>query len=524
MRKILILIILFSFNSHHIFSQGRVIRQARNQFEEDRFINAIETLQPLLRSKDFNVSANLIAGMSYLNLHDGAEKALELLSAITERYPLGKKPSRETIEAHFYMGQALHQLYRFDEALEIYNLLTKQVRSSQLFVHDAIQREINYCNNAKELMKSPVKFDIVSQGKALNSSYDEHSPVVALDESSIFFTSNRPDPEMKDEDGRYFENIYVSYWRDGAWTAAEKLDLPGLYYGHRATVSVSADGQVLNFYQNDGMIGNLYQTKYRFGEWTEPEAYPMPINSQFNETHASTSFDQNSIWFTSDRPGGYGGKDIYVSHKLPDGSWGQPINAGPNINTPYDEESPYLQSDGKTLYFSSEGHNSMGGFDIFMSELDENGEWGKPSNIGYPINTPGDDIFFMPTPDGQRVYYASRQLGGTGSTDIYLITFQSDDERSLAVMASHAFIENEEPAVGTVIRIYESESGVLQGIYRPNPLSGKFVAVLPAGKEYKMELELEGYQTHIEEFSIPVRDVYQTRYRAFYVSPISLKK
>ncbi|TCO07081.1 PD40 domain-containing protein [Natronoflexus pectinivorans] len=523
-RKIIVIILLLSAGYIQLDGQSRTIRQARNHIDAERYLDAIELLQPLFRGESVPDEVYLVAGIAYLNVPGGAETAMELLTTAKQNSPFERRSSQQAIESRFYLGQAYHLLYRFDDAIKIYDYLLENVRSSQSEIIDAINRERNYSINAIELIKNPVNFDITTLGRAINTPFDEHSPVVSLDESSIFFTSNRPQQDMEDQDGRYFEGIYVSYWRNGAWTSAERLELPGLYFGNRATASLSADGQTLIFFQNDGMIGNLYQTRFRFGEWGEPEPFPLPINSQFNETHASLSPDGNTIYFVSDRPGGFGGKDIYISHRLPDGNWGEPINAGPNVNTPYDEESPHIHADGQTLYFSSEGHNSMGGFDIFRSTLNEKGEWGKAENLGYPINTPDDDLFYIPTPDGQRVYYSSRQPDGMGATDIYLISFPADDERSLAVLASHIFTSGDKPAIDCIVRIYDVETNMIQGVYRPNSLSGKFVAVLPAGRRYRLEIALEGFKTHMNEVNIPLRDVYGTRNRAFYVQPITLQK
>jgi hypothetical protein len=525
MRTIFTVFLLLGVFAIDGFSQRRALRTAESHIENNRFSQAIRVLQPHLLDEDVNREAYLLSGIAYLSVPGGSERALELLDVAIEHYPLGKKPSRSALEARFYKGQAFHLDYRFDEAIKLHKELLEVIPASEADLVEAVNREIAYGEQSLFMIQNPVPFEIQSMGNAFNSSHDEHSPVVALDESTIYFTSNRPLSETEGQQGQYFENIYVSHWRDGAWTAAAPLELPGNYFGNRATVSLSPDGNSLFFFQNDGTIGNLYESRLKFGEWTEPVPFPAPINSGYNESHASLSLDGERIYFTSDRPGGYGGKDLYVSHLLPDGFWGEPLNLGPEINTPLNEESPYLHPDGRTLYFSSEGHTSMGGYDIFSSTLnEEDGEWSEPQNLGYPVNTPDDDVFFMPTPDGQRVYYASRQPDGFGSTDIYLITFPSDDDRSLAVVASHIFDEDKVPYSDAVVRIYDEENELLEGIYRPNSLTGKFVAVLPSGRNYRLELEAEGFEPFEQAFTVEVRDVYGTRKRATYLEPIMLKR
>jgi Tol biopolymer transport system component len=503
-------------------SPARLIQKATSEISKEEYFNAIETLKPLVQEGSENKEAILLSGYSYLNMPGENENALQYLELASRLLPLEKKPSRNAIEANFYLAMALHQNYKFNEAIALYKKLLTSTKQQDLI--NSFNTELKYSENALELTKQPLKFNIYSLGQAINSPYEEHSPIIALDESTIYFTSNRPEPGMERTGGGYLESIYVSYWRDGGWTRAEKLTLPGEYFGNRATVSLSADGQTIIFYQNQGYSGSLFVSKFGFNGWSEPEPLSELINSTYNETHASLSSDGNSIWFTSDRPGGYGGKDIYVSFLLPDGFWGEPLNAGPIINTSLDEESPFIHPDGNSLYFSSENHSSMGGFDIFRSKLDETGSWSKPENIGYPINTPDDDIFYLPTPDGQRVYYSSRQKGGMGETDIYIIAFPEDDARSLAVVASHIFNPDKTPNSDAVIRIFDTETAEPQGIFRPNSLTGKVVAILQSGRNYRIEIETPGFKKIEHQFFVPLRDVFGTRQRAFYVPSFILEK
>ena len=521
--RTLTLIILLSFLAYaSLQSQQRVIREARLLIESGMYIQAIESLHPLLVEKTPPGELFLLLGTAYLSIPGSKESALEYLEIAVQRYPLTKRPSVEALEAHFMLGQALHLNYRFTDAISKFDQLLEFTSRSQNHLIPLIERERQYSKNAIELIKEPLDYDIVAMGPAINTLHSEHSPVLPLDESAMFFTSNRPAHGMLNDIDNFFENIHVSYWRDGAWTASEALELPGSFMGNRATVSISPDGQTLIFFQSDGRVGNLYMTRFRFGSWSEPEPLPPPISSTFNETHASFSVDGNSIWFTSDRPGGFGGKDIYVSHLLPNGNWGEPINAGSKVNTPLNEESPFIHPTGTTLYFSSEGHNSMGGYDIFKSQLDLGQNLGSAINLGYPINTPGDDLFYMPTPDGQRVYFASTRKEGVGFSDIYLKSFPTGDERALAVVASHVFGSREQPLPGAIVRVFNSSSNEQVGVYRPNRNTGKVVAILSPGQKYMVTIEADGYQTREHEFDLPPREAFGTRQRAFYLPPFIL--
>lgn len=524
MRTILSVLIILCLTVFGAEAQQKIVKLAKSHIDSERYSEAIRVLQPLISSGNTNGTVYLYAGIAYLSEPGGSEHAITLFDKAIELLPLKGRTKKGAVDARYYKMLALHQSYRFDEAFKQGEELLSIIPRSDTELLNSVNRELTYARNAIELVENPVSLQIQNMGRALNSQYMEHSPVVSLDESTIFFTSNRPQTGIVKDGGGYFESIYVSYWRNGSWTEAQPLQLPGSYYGNRATVSVSADGNSVIFYQNDGVIGNLYESRLVFGQWTEPTPFPAPINSGSNETHASLSLDGQIIVFTSDRPGGYGGKDIYISYKLPDGSWGTPINLGPNINTDLDEDSPFLHPDGVTLYFSSEGHNSMGGHDIFYSVMDEKGEWGKAVNMGYPVNTVFDDKFFLPTPDGQRVYYASSQQNeGYGDMDIYLIALPHDDERSLAVVSRFIYDEKGMPFSDVLIRVYDNDTNTLQGVFRPNTLSGKFVAVLNAGMNYRMELEAQGYERIRETFKIDLREVYGTRQRAFYLDPIILK-
>jgi len=531
MRYIILIFFVFIGLTVSAQSTNKLIQTAKGEILRDDFKRALVILEPILEKQPQNREVLKLVGFCYLNIAGQEERSIKFLEKAVTLYPLSGRSKREELEAHYYLGQALHLNHNFEKSIAIYeNLLT---HTNVKDFKNAIYREIKYCKNAIELVKKPRDYKIYNLGEEINTKFDEHSPLVAFDEPTIYFTSNRPPRGMDNLEGGYYENIYVSYWRDGNWTQAQLLEMPGSYFGNRATVSLSADGNTMILYQNDGYKGSLFVTHlefkrgappvYGFKRWVEP--VPLSINStNFNETHACFSPDGNEIWFTSDRPGGYGGRDIYISHKLPNGTWGPPINAGPNINTEYDEESPFLSPDGNTLYFSSEGHNSMGGFDIFLSRKNErDGTWGVAENIGYPINTANDDIFFLPTPDGQRFYYSSRKFGGYGESDLYVIVFPDEDIRSLAVLAAYILEYDETPVPDPIIRITD-ELGRSHGFYRPNSVNGKFVAILPSGYKYTLSIEAENYDPAQCEVSIPLRDVYGTRQRAIFMPNIIMKK
>jgi len=503
-------------------AQQRQLREANNLIEAELYDETINVLKPLV--KENHPEAMFLTGFSMLNNHNDMDKAIKMLERATNAYPPlqeNTNNSQESLEAHFFLAQALHLNEETKKAREKFENLKKFTNDEEVL--EEIERELQYCDNFLKLIDEPVEMKTEHLGEVLNSRYDDHSPIVRYDESTVYFTSNRPMEEQDLEDP-FFENIYQSHWRNGQWTKPEILDIPGDPMAHRATVGLTPDGQGLIFFQNDGQTGSLYITRQTFDGWTEPEPLPEPINSNYHEAHASFSRDGSTIYFSSDRPGGMGGSDIYISHKMPDGTWGEPLNAGKNINTPDNEEGPFIHPDDETLYFSSDGDQSIGGFDIFKSKKQENGEWGKTENIGYPINTPADDLFYIPTPNGQRVYYATQRRESLGRMDLFLLRFPETSERSMAVVASHIFKSNNEVAKNAVVRIINPTTNEQLGVYRVNPNSGKFVAIVPTSQKYELTIECEGHKSYHNSFNLKSTDDYKTKNRAIYLPSVTLKE
>jgi len=518
----LTILLIFVVSATQVTAQSprRILREANQLIEVELYREAIDQLEPLTEKN--HPEALLLKGFSVMSREENFPNAIEILQKAAELHPLEQENnSEQTLEAHFYLGQAYRMNGDAKKAIEKFSSLKKHTSLPE--VVQQIDREIEYCQTFLKAKENPAEMDVEHLGEVLNSPYEDHSPVVLYDESTLYFTSNRP-LDTLDTDSPYFENIFVSNWRNGQWSQPKILDIPGDPQANRATIGLTPDGQGLIIFQNDGYSGSLYIARKTFDGWAEPEPLPAPINSNYNETHASFSPDGNTLFFSSERPGGLGGKDIYYSNKLPDGKWANPVNMGENINTPMDEESPFLHPDGETLYFSSSGHNSMGGYDIFVSKNDENDGWSQAENIGYPINTPADDIFYIPTPDGQRVYYASRRDESLGQTDLFVLHFPETHQRSMAVVASHVFDSKNQPAEAATIRVKDQLTNEQTGVYRINPSTGKFVAIIPTGRQYIIEVAHEGHQTYSHTFKLSPKDDYKSKSRAIYLPAITLKK
>jgi len=264
-----------------------------------------------------------------------------------------------------------------------------------------------------------VDIDIRNMGDVVNSRSTESNFVVSGDETALVFIQKLA----------FYDAPLFGEKVDGQWSYPRNL-IPSGELGPGVDediypVALSYDGSEMILYRSDDFIGDLYSSTFVDGLWTPIQKLNDNINTKYWESHASFTITGDTLYFTSNRKGTIGGLDIYYSVKDQEGEWGVPINLGPTINTRYNEESPVITSDGRTLYFSSYGHFNMGGYDVYYSTRLDNGEWSVPVNAGHPINTTDDDVFFMPVQNGTFAYYP-RYLDDTyGRTDIYLLEIYS---------------------------------------------------------------------------------------------------
>jgi Tol biopolymer transport system component len=308
----------------------------------------------------------------------------------------------------------------------------------------------------------------------------------------------------------YFEDIYTAEFSNEKWGKAKSIGSNINTAGHEATVNLSADGLKLLIYRDNNGNGNLFLSEYKNKEWTIPEYIGAPINTSAWESHACFSADNRILYFVSDRSGGLGGRDIYKCLRLPNGNWGPAENLGATINTPYDEDGVFIHPDGKQIFFSSKGHNSMGGFDIFSSVInDENGFWSTPLNIGYPVNTPDDDVFYITTADGRRAFFSSDKEGGFGEKDIYMITFPENEPRNITILVGRIINNTTEDISNNTISIVNTKTNDTLQVINANGTTGKFGTNLPVGASYKTVYTINGKEIFSEVLDVPSGKGYQ---------------
>jgi tetratricopeptide (TPR) repeat protein len=506
-----------------------------NQLMEEKLWNkSIDIWLSLFSTNNTNANVNYKLGYCFLQTSNEKLKALPYLKAaatraVTTKYdPYDPTEAKAPVEAYFYLGRAYHISYEIDDAIATYNeLLTLISKKHHLYAET--ERQLEMCLEAKKQMADPKNYVITNLGSKVNNDANDYSPVLSLDETALFYTSRRmridsTNTDITDFDtGEWKEDIYVSY-KDatGNWQDPELLDINTDQ--HAATISVSPDGQTLFIYYDEDGNGQIYQSVLIGETWSQPELLGSDINSDSWETHASLSPDGKTLYFVSDREGGFGGRDIYRCVKLPNDEWSKALNVGATINTEYEEDAVFISADGKTLYFGSTGHNSMGGFDIFYSVLGDDENWSKPENIGYPLNTVDDDVFFFPTADQKRAYYSSRKEEGYGLKDIYMIDMPDTPiETDLAVLKGFIIAApGEELPEDCYILVTNNKNGEVTE-YRPRARDGAYAAVLPPCSGYHIEYVVEQDIIQEEFINVPCESAYSVIDKEVHLLPVHLR-
>jgi hypothetical protein len=405
------------------------------------------------------------------------------------------------IESDYYIAGLYHLENNFDRAAEYFR---KYLASTEKKQHDytTVRKKLDMVERARKMIASPVEVRLENIGPTINTKYHEYVPVISADESVLIFTSRRPGSTggKLDPFGRHYEDIYISVKQEGKWSRPEGISPNINTDNYDACVGLSSDGFTLIIYKTneDYTGGDLYWTTLDGDEWQVAEKYGEGINSANLEPSASLSADGNKIYFSSNRPGGYGGLDIYRAVKFPDGKWSLPQNLGPAINTEAHEDAPFIHPDDKTLYFSSQAHETMGGYDIFKSEVDENGAWSKPKNLGYPINTTDDDRYFVLSADGRKGYYSSGKDGGFGEHDIYEMHLPHEFKDLTLVKGVISADNSTKQALKAKITLRDAETKKIVGIYHSNSKTGKYLLVIPPDEKLKMTVYAGGYGGYSE--------------------------
>ncbi len=408
-------------------------------------------------------------------------------------------------DLNYWLGNGYQLNSKWDEAISSYNsyLSVLDVKDAQL--KQGTLKKIKECESGKLLSNDTLNVEITNLGK-VNSSEGDYIPLISADGKLLFFTSRRPGTtgnNIDEFDGKYFEDVYLSNKEDNGWSFPKNLGAPINTEEHDAGVGLSVDGHSLILFRGENG-GDLFLTTNNGFTWTVPQSMGSEINSENHESSACFAPDGRTLYFVSDREGGFGGRDIYKTvFNEQTKTWSKAENLGPVINSSEDEEGVFIHPDGINLYFSSKGHNTIGGYDIFQSVFDGT-KWSTPVNLGIPVNTPGDEVFFQVSADGRIAYYSSYRKGGAGEKDLYKIEFlQRKEPVSKMVLLQGKIIDSETGLpLAAEIEVVDLEVNKLVGRFKNDLKTGEYLISLPAGKNYGTVVTAPGYLFDSENFDL----------------------
>jgi hypothetical protein len=498
MRKLILLILLFSFSG--LFSQSLNTRKWRKTekdsmekaqafYDDNLKLLALPIFLELHKNHPDEHYLQYITGICALERSDVHPLALELLQ---KAYDKNKKIQGIDLE----LARAMHLNYKFDEALaqiEIYKTKNKRLSPKQT---DEVALLINYCNNAKILVASPLPAKIQNIGKPLNTEASEYVPIISSDEETMVYTYTGDSSiggrqnyfNEPDKYGMFYEDVYITHKKDGQWQRGRSIGPTINTNDHDAAVSLSADGQTLFIYKdNRSNGGDLYVSHLEGSVWSVASELRGDVNQMLSwEGSCSMSADGKTLFFVSDRKGGYGGRDLYKATLFADGSWGNVKNLGDKINTKYDDDAPFIHPDGRTLIYSSCGLNSMGSYDIFRTTFNPaDSSWSAPENLGYPINSPDRDSYYVLSADGKHGYYASGKEDGEGLQDIYMVTPGMPGFEPVLALVKGVVTLNNKP-VDADLTVEIPSKGQVFTRTKSNAEKGNYLVNLTAGNNYKL--------------------------------------
>ncbi|MBL4706864.1 MAG: PD40 domain-containing protein [Flavobacteriales bacterium] len=438
-------------------------------------------------------------------------------------YPEAKKSFEEAIQINptavpnnfYFLAELELQDGEYEKAKKLLTQFTTTRGIEQSMMNKA-NKSLDIVDFSLKAKANPIKFEPKNLGKNINTAKSEYFPSLTVDENTLLFTRRLESPNSPQG---FNEDFYVSYKQDGEWQPAQNIQKPINTEFNEGAPTLSADGQLLIFTacelygdygsnrRGSGSCDLFYSAK-NGKNWTNPINLGKTINTKNWETQPSFSADGKTLYFVRgirDRSGQRTG-DIYVSQLGSDSYWTKPVPLNPNINTRENEESVFIHPDGKTLYFSSNGHTGMGGLDIFMSKKDENGEWGKPVNLGYPINSHKNENSLLVSANGQTAFFASDRDEGFGELDLY--SFELPEQfapNPVSYFAGKIFDKKNKKPLGAKFELIDLTTKEIVVESFSDKISGQFLVSLPVGRDYALNASKNGYLFYSENFSLTNR-------------------
>ncbi len=518
----LFLVLLSSFSKAQ--SKQTLEDQGYELLNSHQYVKAYEVFDKLHSRYPKEIDYQFKLGICCLNYAEKKDRAIEIFKDMKSKY--------KTLEVEVYLGKAYHRNYKFEEGLKtlepLVEILTKSTRKEDKALLDDVTLTINNCKSGVYLMQNKIFADIQNIGPPINSNELEGVPIINGDESEMIFTyvgfksmGGKLNEALQSDpvNGLFRSDIYRAT-RDATgtkWNKPEPMKTLNTL-GEDAAIAISPSGQTLfTFLSSATNPGDIMVSKLVGNEFTKPVALNGNINSvDYWEGSCSISADGKYLYFASERPEGLGGRDIWMSENI-DGDWGPAVNLGPNVNTPYDEDAPFIHPDGVTLFFSSKGHQSIGGYDIMFS-LKEGNEWTKPKSMGIPLNTTEDDSYYVINSKGDKGYFSSNRTGsgGLGEQDIYMVTPGILGEKPIVALIKGTVYGDDRPVEAKieVVKIAQKEN---IGPFTSNNKTGKYLMALSPGYVYRIKVTAEGYDAIEEDLDIESLSGYMEQSKDFYM-------
>jgi hypothetical protein len=504
--------------------EGEMLDKAEYMFDQKEYARALPIYLQLSDKFPADAYFKYKAGICYLHKSDEKEKSITYL--VSADSIDGSLP-----DIGYYLGRAYHLNYKFDDAISFLNDYLKKNPKSKLA--PLATRYVEHSNNGKILVNPDleVEVEITNIGPTVNTTSGEYVPVISADQSILIFTYRgvkstgglqdlkfRPDP-----DGIYYEDVFISKVVEGNWVTPMAIG-PNINTNmHDAAIALSPDGTKLFIFKSTTKDkGDIYMSTLNGMEWSVPVRLGSTINTKYWEGSVSITADGQTLYFASERPGGLGARDLYKSTRLPNGEWGKAVNLGPTINTVYNDDAPFIHPDGITLFFSSEGHNSIGGYDIMYSVKKGDTTWTPPTNLGYPVNTTEDELYYVLTADGETGYFSSNRTGGFGAEDIYTVIPGFQGEKPILALVFGYVTVNSKP-VNSTITISDPETGEVKTVTQSNSSTGKYIIALTPGSNYKVAFEYDGMIPKIDYVNVKKLDTYVQIQNDVQLNPIGSK-
>lgn len=505
MKRISIIAILL-FALIKVYSQEQIdlkqtFLEAEYYILYEDYEEALSLYRKLISNDHENAYIDFRMGECYLSIPGQKNKAISYLEKasehISDKIKEGSfKETNAPIRTLFFLGKAYQINNQLDKAIDCFNQFKQALSADDIYNIDYVNQEIEACNNAKELMNHPLRFKETNAGNNVNDEFSNERPVVSSDGNSIVYISNL----------KFYDAIFYATKENGEWSTPINITPDLKSDGDFYPCYLSSDGTTLLLFKEDSYGGDIYVSYFKDGKWQLPSELNKNINSKYWETHATLTSDKKTMYFVSNRKDSYGGLDIYKSEFNEEtGDWGVAKNLGPEINTPFNEESPCISEDGKTLYFSSQGHYNMGGYDIFFSKQLDSAKWSTPVNIGYPISTTDDNLFFYPIQDCKTAFFSKFDKDGFGQQDIYRIDFYTKDNPFLITVKGNVSLKDNQTDFfkeDFQVDIMDSlQQKTLKTIYLDEN-SGAFSTDLETGT-YNFVFKSKNYKKKVKSLYIP---------------------